>query len=723
MDDIQLVMKVDTAPVDRAVRVMDNLEAELRDVDRAMSKGLITEKQYNAETQRLTQSMTRLKTVAKGSSKDFRAFEKTVYGSGKAMRQKEIAMQQAGYQLQDFIVQVQAGTNPLIAFSQQGSQLAGFFAGPWGAAIGLGIAALGGLGTALLGTSFKAKTLYDETESFIKLMDDYQDAADSAGEGATSLADSFGNLASTVREARDAILELRQAQLDQQMSQMFGQFREQYVQGGGGDRRSALATLFGFKMTGRGFKDPEGNLRGGQIGELMSFMAAAESAETNEERLKFLQMALTTAKDLADVTGGFTEDEQALLSSIENVYKAFEGAVEKTTKAATDSIAEVTMEAFGGKGRSQSDIQAGLQILKDIAAEEERLRAARIKANLENATRENAERIQLAEDQEIVRNALALHYAGKRADEEKRLADQTHAHMLGLQEAYYEHAKKKAVEGAEASYLANYNAVLGYMQYGETRSAAPTTPVKPKKTPSTKVSRDVLGDMLKEVQHKTKLLDLTEEQIRAEKIRYELEKAGVKNTDDRIDKLIKESEAYYKLNEERDKQQVRIDQIGDAFGDMLMSVVDGTAKADEAFKSFMSSVLKQLYQEMAIDPAVSFLKSFLADGGVMSRGRLTAFANGGVVNGPTVFPMANGMGLMGEAGPEAIMPLKRGANGKLGVEGGGGVTIVQNINVSTGVQQTVRTEIKSLMPQIAEASKAAVADAKRRGGSYGRNFA
>ena len=113
----------------------------------------------------------------------------------------------------------------------------------------------------------------------------------------------------------------------------------------------------------------------------------------------------------------------------------------------------------------------------------------------------------------------------------------------------------------------------------------------------------------------------------------------------------------------------------------------------------------------------------LADGGVMSRGKLTPFASGGVVNGPTVFPMANGMGLMGEAGPEAIMPLKRGPDGKLGVEGGGGVTVVQNINVSTGVQQTVRTEIKSLMPQIAEASKAAVADAKRRGGSYGRNFA
>jgi hypothetical protein len=49
-----------------------------------------------------------------------------------------------------------------------------------------------------------------------------------------------------------------------------------------------------------------------------------------------------------------------------------------------------------------------------------------------------------------------------------------------------------------------------------------------------------------------------------------------------------------------------------------------------------------------------------------------------------------------------------------------GVTVVQNINISTGVQQTVRNEIRTLMPQIANSAKAAVSDAKRRGGSYGR---
>jgi hypothetical protein len=58
-----------------------------------------------------------------------------------------------------------------------------------------------------------------------------------------------------------------------------------------------------------------------------------------------------------------------------------------------------------------------------------------------------------------------------------------------------------------------------------------------------------------------------------------------------------------------------------------------------------------------------------AKGGVFAGGaELTAFARGGVVNRPTVFPFAKGVGLMGEAGPEAILPLRRGRGGRLGVE-------------------------------------------------------
>jgi phage-related minor tail protein len=79
--------------------------------------------------------------------------------------------------------------------------------------------------------------------------------------------------------------------------------------------------------------------------------------------------------------------------------------------------------------------------------------------------------------------------------------------------------------------------------------------------------------------------------------------------------------------------------------------------------------------------------------------------------------------MVGERGPELIVPSRNAQVVPNNQLGGGGVVVNQTINVSTGVQQTVRAEIKQLMPQIADSAKAAVADAKRRGGSYGRAFA
>ena len=71
-------------------------------------------------------------------------------------------------------------------------------------------------------------------------------------------------------------------------------------------------------------------------------------------------------------------------------------------------------------------------------------------------------------------------------------------------------------------------------------------------------------------------------------------------------------------------------------------------------------------------------------GAAFGAGRVAAFARGGVVDGPTQFPMRGGVGLMGEAGPEAIMPLTRGADGKLGVRsGGGGGAVHVTMNIST----------------------------------------
>ena len=93
----------------------------------------------------------------------------------------------------------------------------------------------------------------------------------------------------------------------------------------------------------------------------------------------------------------------------------------------------------------------------------------------------------------------------------------------------------------------------------------------------------------------------------------------------------------------------------------------------------LSSALKPL--ESAASGVFQSLGSTL----VQSVGTITPFANGGVVDRTTMFAAGGGLGVMGEAGPEAILPLSRGPDGRLGVRGAGGRGGAVNVtfNVST----------------------------------------
>ncbi|MFV0513146.1 MAG: phage tail tape measure protein [Jhaorihella sp.] len=92
-----------------------------------------------------------------------------------------------------------------------------------------------------------------------------------------------------------------------------------------------------------------------------------------------------------------------------------------------------------------------------------------------------------------------------------------------------------------------------------------------------------------------------------------------------------------------------------------------------------------------------------ADGGGFAQGRVMPFASGGVVSGPVSFPMRGGIGLMGEAGPEAIMPLARGADGKLGVRGAGGGTVNVVMNISTPDAEGFRRSRGQIAAQLGRA--------------------
>ena len=139
--------------------------------------------------------------------------------------------------------------------------------------------------------------------------------------------------------------------------------------------------------------------------------------------------------------------------------------------------------------------------------------------------------------------------------------------------------------------------------------------------------------------------------------------------------------------------------LAQGFSGALRRSFDGLlfdgAKLDQALKGLTRQVIDTVYSTAlrpihkaaggALAEGIGGLMSGLmpfARGGAFSQGRVMPFAKGGVVTSPISFAMRGGQGLMGEAGPEAILPLARGADGRLGVAAQGQarpVSLVMNI--------------------------------------------
>tara|TARA_R110002051_G_scaffold14460_3_gene46808 strand:- start:3377 stop:4036 length:660 start_codon:yes stop_codon:yes gene_type:complete len=132
--------------------------------------------------------------------------------------------------------------------------------------------------------------------------------------------------------------------------------------------------------------------------------------------------------------------------------------------------------------------------------------------------------------------------------------------------------------------------------------------------------------------------------------------------------------------------------------------VVATAMVDTAYSAAINPVMQQFGGLLAngVNAAVSGMMPF-ENGASFSQGRVTPFAKGGVLSGPTMFPMRGGTGLMGEAGPEAIMPLSRGADGSLGVRAHGGGTVNVTMNISTPDVQGFQRSQGQIATQMARA--------------------
>ena len=179
------------------------------------------------------------------------------------------------------------------------------------------------------------------------------------------------------------------------------------------------------------------------------------------------------------------------------------------------------------------------------------------------------------------------------------------------------------------------------------------------------------------------------------------------------------------------------DRAADSLSNFVMT---GKLKFKEFARSVIADIAKMIAKQLIFNMIAGFGKVFGGDaawaglgpgsalnttgalpkganGLVVAKNGIVPYAKGGIVNRPTLFPFAKGTGLMGEAGPEAIIPLQRGKNGKLGVAGGGGTTTV---NVSVDAKGTKvegdGKQMAQLGKMLGSAIEAELVKQKRPGG-------
>ena len=330
---------------------------------------------------------------------------------------------------------------------------------------------------------------------------------------------------------------------------------------------------------------------------------------------------------------------------------------------------------------------------------------------------------------------LSTAYGAKQFEDTRKINSETQEYINNLDELYTQLIKIQKLEDRSKAYDTKKIAQsemslaekLGYAEYVATRIAAPDKPVGTKKggksAEQTRIDKEL--QKLKQYAAQIKpIITLTQEYEFATTTLLKAKEKGAITEQEYADKLSIVTNRY-KIATGAALDFAKIATLSATnLENSLMSLADGTLNVQDAFKSMARSVIKELYRVLVVQQIVN---------GAMGMFGYQRMAGGGFGKASTVAPTvgfagggytgsgSRSGGVDGRGGFHAILhPQETVIDHTKGQ--GLGTTINQTINVSTGVQQTVRTEIIQLMPKIAETTKMAVLDAKRRGGSFSAAF-
>lgn len=697
-----------------------------------------------------------------------------------------IVTQQAGYQVSDFIVQIQSGTNGFVAFGQQASQLVGVL--PLvaskigltaGAAIGLS-ASLGIIipiitmvGAALTRTGSEAKTFSDAISEAESALSDYESALDNVLN--KDLDQEFGSTAELIRNIEEATLDLSLALGKIEISNAFAKLTE-----------DVDASLTATQKFFRGMAKSGANILDVATFGLGGYTTSAGKMFTGQKALDELGLGdIVKEEDIVNLqklfeTGQFT----AALVDIEDIFNDIKASnktlgvdaisfllnLKDTAQVASDLQGKLNGSAEKAKKKAEfeKDIldtgkmidgllkDANKEIDKTLDLEEKKLQLFNEAYNKQDtinkllaaeqkygkdSTEYKILQVSL-EDEKLKKEIDSLKISETQKNILKGLVDEQRNLLNGLDE---EEEKRKRIANliispSLVSKGAGYAALSGELALRQATGLGVVedkkgTGTKGGKTPAKSMASIIKG-MEEQARLQRQLVGLSDQEADYLQILYNLKEknktASGKMTEAQLKQAAERIAAINAETAAMEAQMQKIQDVADSFethfGDALMGIVtdfdilngsieDFGYNAEQVFKNMAREIIKELYRIFVVKKITGFISAAVGDVGSLYQGStgFMQFSGGGYTgSGP------RSGGLDGKGGFLAMLHPKETVIDHTKGQSAEGVTVVQNINISTGVQQTVRNEIRTLMPQIANSAKAAVSDAKRRGGSYGR---
>jgi len=584
-------------------------EKSLAELSRAHMLGVTSTKQHEAAVESLNLEY---QSFQNGVAQAGNRFSQHVNQSASGMNSFGVAAQQTGYQVSDFIVQVQGGTNPLVAFSQQATQLAGllYLLPPALQNARIGVAAFSiSLSTAFAGLTILIPLLSMVAMAFFNSGKESEDASKKIDKQAQA----YDTLISKVEELR----------LQRQMETTGIQTQEeQIVQNTLNRLLEERATL---QERLNNLEYAGGNARGA---------ALKQQAEAEE---KILQAAVEKNQAAIDAIQYEQKLENAARLRAEERANAY-----REEKAATDAVAK--------------SLEFGANFIAIVA--ERALDAAEASKSIDFSAATNSAS-QLAEQL-----GISVGLASKLMS-------------MGL-------GSKKAVVLDPRD--PNYNPIAAEMEKikGEYGTVSPFDPSRMATTGG-----------------------------------------GSGGGGGRSARLKEEISLTVKLTEAEKERQSVVETVNSTLEGGFMDMVKGTKTVGEAFKSMAAAIIEELFRVLVVQKLVGGITSAFGGGGGFTNAQAGRLTGGGRASGGSI--MSGKPYLVGEQGPEIVIPRHSGtvlnANQTSGaMAGSGGITVQNNITVTGSDAAMVRQEVAKMIPQITNATKAAVIDAKQRGGQMAAAF-